>query len=191
MLSYVVRRLLISIPVYLSILLLVLLALNAGPDPASSKAGKHATPEDIEDVRKAYGLDKSLPEQYASYVWGFDLQSESWSKPGNSVGDLLKRSVIPSLAITLPALIITAPNSDSMRATSLFPVPMPPVKPMTIISFPVFVTPVPFYQGGLATVNHPVPKLDFRSTPADQAPGSAFDTDFTPARGIFILQFLE
>ena len=59
-------------------------------------------------------------DQYASYVWGFDLESESWSKPGNSVGDLLKRSVIPSLAITLPALLITALISIVIGLVSAF-----------------------------------------------------------------------
>jgi peptide/nickel transport system permease protein len=64
---FVVRRLLGMIVVLFAVSVLVFLIFNVIPsyDPAAAIAGKNKTPQLIANVRKEFGLDKSLPEQYA------------------------------------------------------------------------------------------------------------------------------
>jgi peptide/nickel transport system permease protein len=129
--AYVIRRLLWNIPSYLGILLFVQIALWLGPDPVYSKLGKHPEPGDVERVTKELGLDRTKPVQYLDYVtgynaktkeWGtpFNLGHESWDKPGNTVSHLLTSAVGPSLAITVPSLVLTALISIVIGLISAF-----------------------------------------------------------------------
>jgi peptide/nickel transport system permease protein len=69
MLRFVVRRLLLLIPILIGLSLLVFLWIRALPgDPATALLGERATPEAIEAVNKQYGLDKPIYEQYFAYV---------------------------------------------------------------------------------------------------------------------------
>ncbi len=69
MLRYVVRRLLLLVPILLGLSILVFLWIRALPgSPAESLLGERATPQAIEQIRHQYGLDKSLPEQYWAYL---------------------------------------------------------------------------------------------------------------------------
>ena len=63
---FVVRRLIGMIFVLFAVSVLVFLIFNVIPsyDPAAAIAGKNRTPQLIENVRKEFGLDKSLPVQY-------------------------------------------------------------------------------------------------------------------------------
>lgn len=119
MASYVIRRILYNIPVFLGILLIVMAALRV-QDPISLRLGKHATQEDYETKKKEAGLDKPFYEQYGEFVWGFDLARESWDKPGKTVGELIGDAVGPSLSITLPALALTALISIVIGLVSAF-----------------------------------------------------------------------
>ncbi len=107
--AYVTRRVLYNIPVYLSIILLVMLALRVN-DPVYQYLGKNASQEEIEQKRSAMGLDRPFSQQYVSFVaqiFTLSFRQESWDYPGFEVGELLSDAVGPSLAITLPALVIT------------------------------------------------------------------------------------
>lgn len=69
MLSYIVRRLLLAIPVLLGVVTLVFLALRLIPgDPALIMAGEAAPPEAVERIRKEFGLDRSLVAQYCVFL---------------------------------------------------------------------------------------------------------------------------
>ncbi|HEX8151770.1 MAG TPA: nickel ABC transporter permease [Thermoanaerobaculia bacterium] len=71
MTQYIIRRLLQMIPITLGILTLIFSLIHLIPgDPAVQIAGEGARPEDIQNVRKALGLDKPLWEQYVSYLGG-------------------------------------------------------------------------------------------------------------------------
>ncbi|MEM0454201.1 MAG: ABC transporter permease [Sulfolobales archaeon] len=62
-------RILYSIPVILSVITIGFILLKLAPgDPAVLLAGEAATPQYIENVRKIYGLDKPLWEQYFIYI---------------------------------------------------------------------------------------------------------------------------
>ncbi|MEA2515792.1 MAG: peptide/nickel transport system permease protein [Thermomicrobiales bacterium] len=69
MLAYVVGRLLQTIPVLLLTSVIVFLFLRAVPgDPAMVMAGQNATPQQLEALRKRFGLDEPLVTQYATWM---------------------------------------------------------------------------------------------------------------------------
>jgi peptide/nickel transport system permease protein len=69
MTQYIIRRLLQMIPITLGILTLVFSLIHLIPgDPAIQIAGEGARPQDIENVRKALGLDQPLWSQYVHYL---------------------------------------------------------------------------------------------------------------------------
>jgi peptide/nickel transport system permease protein len=64
-----IRRTLLSTIALLGITLLVFILSHIVPgDPARMAAGPQAREEQVESVRKEFGLDKSLPEQYFIYM---------------------------------------------------------------------------------------------------------------------------
>ncbi|MEC0226107.1 ABC transporter permease [Paenibacillus alba] len=70
MLKYILNRLIVSIPVILGSLTLVFLIIHWLPgDPAQMIAGDDAAPERIEFLRKQFGLDQPLWQQYLVYLW--------------------------------------------------------------------------------------------------------------------------
>jgi len=108
--QYVVRRILYNIPVFLGILLLVMAALRI-QDPAHLYVGKNATEEDLAKFRNAHGLNEPPATQYWTFlkqVFTLDFDAESWDKPGKRVGDLIWAAVGPTLAISVPALVLTS-----------------------------------------------------------------------------------
>jgi len=69
MTQYIIRRLLQMIPITLGILTLIFSLIHLIPgDPAAQIAGEGARPQDIENVRKALGLDQPLWKQYVTYL---------------------------------------------------------------------------------------------------------------------------
>lgn len=68
MLRFIAARLAATIPVLLVVAVVVFLILRLTPgDPAAVIAGNSATNDDIERLRTALGLDRSLPEQF--FLW--------------------------------------------------------------------------------------------------------------------------
>jgi ABC-type dipeptide/oligopeptide/nickel transport system permease component len=69
MLTFLARRLIQLIPVLFGVSVVVFLMIHLIPgDPAVLIAGRDATEQDIENVRRALGLDQPLPAQYLSFV---------------------------------------------------------------------------------------------------------------------------
>ncbi len=69
MLTFLARRLTHLIPVIFGVSVAVFLMIHLIPgDPARLVAGMEATPQDVENVRRALGLDRSLPIQYLTFV---------------------------------------------------------------------------------------------------------------------------
>jgi peptide/nickel transport system permease protein len=68
-LRFVVRRLLLLVPILLGLSILVFLWIRALPgDPASALLGERATAQTVEQVREQYGLDRPLYVQYLAYL---------------------------------------------------------------------------------------------------------------------------
>jgi peptide/nickel transport system permease protein len=70
-LRYLVRRLLLTIPVLFGVATLVFSLIHLVPgDPAQSMLGESASAEDVADLRVRLGLDRPLLEQYARFMTG-------------------------------------------------------------------------------------------------------------------------
>ena len=69
MLRYLVRRLLLLIPILFGVSLLIFFWIRALPGgPAESLLGERATPQLVEEYRHRYGLDRPVYVQYWSYL---------------------------------------------------------------------------------------------------------------------------
>jgi peptide/nickel transport system permease protein len=68
-LRYVVRRLLLLVPILLGVSLLIFFWIRALPgSPAESLLGERATPQLVHQLRERYGLDKPVWRQYVAYL---------------------------------------------------------------------------------------------------------------------------
>lgn len=97
--SYIIKRLLLIIPILLGVSLVVFMLLHlSGGNPAILIAGPDAPPETIEAIERSLGLDKPLLLQYGRYV-GNAVQ-------GNLGNSLRSRSpVIKEVLRTLPVTL--------------------------------------------------------------------------------------
>src|ERR1700756_1051106 len=70
MLSYILRRIVSTLPVMAIVALFVFSLLYIAPgDPAVVIAGDQASPEDVERIRQSLGLDRPFLIQFGSWVW--------------------------------------------------------------------------------------------------------------------------
>src|SRR5438128_11424275 len=71
MARYLMRRLLLTVPVLLGVATLVFALIHLVPgDPAQTMLGESAAPEEVARLRTQLGLDKPLLEQYVWFVEG-------------------------------------------------------------------------------------------------------------------------
>src|SRR5690606_25133773 len=71
MMGYVVRRLLLTLPVLFGISVIVFLVISLIPgDPATAILGAYATPENVARLNAELGLDKPLPVQFLIWLGG-------------------------------------------------------------------------------------------------------------------------
>ena len=69
--NFILRRLLLLIPIFIGVSILSFLMMHLIPgDPARIMAGQDATYEEIQSIRVEFGLDKSLPVQYVLFMEG-------------------------------------------------------------------------------------------------------------------------
>jgi peptide/nickel transport system permease protein len=108
MFSYVIGRLLATIPVMTVVAVFVFFLLRIAPgDPAAIIAGDDATSQDIENIRAKLGLDRPMLEQFA--VWCLrlvqgDLGISIFSNL--PVTQLIAQRLEPTLALTLSTLFV-------------------------------------------------------------------------------------
>jgi len=68
-LSFLVRRVLLSVPVLLGVATLVFSLIHLVPgDPVQAMLGESASPQDVADVRERLGLDRPLSAQFGAYL---------------------------------------------------------------------------------------------------------------------------
>jgi len=71
MLRYLIRRLVLTIPVLIGVATLVFALIHFIPgDPAAAMLGEGATPEEVEQLRDRLGLNRPLIAQYGSFLQG-------------------------------------------------------------------------------------------------------------------------
>jgi peptide/nickel transport system permease protein len=108
MTAYILRRLLATIPVMVVVALFVFLLLHLTPgDPAAVIAGDDASPAEIEGIRRKLGLDRSIWEQFAVYVWNLlhgDLGTSIFSNM--PVTTLVRQRLEPSIVLAIATLVV-------------------------------------------------------------------------------------
>jgi len=98
-LRYVLRRVLLLVPVLIGLSLIVFAIARLLPgDPIRLAAGPEATAESVAQLTREFGLDRPLPVQYWNYAVG--LLSGDW---GRSI--ISRRPVWDDLAVYLPATL--------------------------------------------------------------------------------------
>lgn len=108
MVTYIIRRLLLTIPTMLVVITLVFFAVRGlGGDPAMSILGDRATPHALEVMRERLGLNQSVWKQYTSFLWdlahgdlGRDLLTDE------PIAGLFKRAIPYTLDLAIWATVI-------------------------------------------------------------------------------------
>ncbi|MFN0145273.1 MAG: ABC transporter permease [Dehalococcoidia bacterium] len=134
--SYILRRMLINIPVILLVATLVFLATNVLPgdfvaqkiasNNPQGEGGREAVEAQIQQIKEDLGLDKSLPVQYVTYIgnllrgdFGTSYQSGTSALSDFKAGvpytlQLSVMALIVALVTSIPIGIISAIRQDSM-----------------------------------------------------------------------------
>jgi peptide/nickel transport system permease protein len=116
MLRFVVRRLLLLVPILLGLSILVFLWIRALPGgPAQALLGERATPQAIAQIEREYGLDKPIQVQYWRY-----LKTVAKLDFGQSVAT--RRDVTTELRQKFPATVELA--VAAMFFSILFGIPL-------------------------------------------------------------------
>src|SRR5438270_739794 len=68
LLAYAAKRLIVALLVAFTVSIISFALLHLSGDLAQSMAGPSATAADVEQVRKAYGLDRPIPLQYLEWI---------------------------------------------------------------------------------------------------------------------------
>ncbi len=106
-LRHLTTRVLIAIPLLLAVTLGTFLMLYSIGDPAAALAGEGATNAQIQEIRVAYGLDKPVLQQYATWL-GNTLSGDLGSSMANkgSVSELVGDYLPPTLMLSAYAMLI-------------------------------------------------------------------------------------
>src|SRR5215218_6874951 len=109
MLSYILRRILSTLPVMGIVALLVFSLLFIAPgDPAAVIAGDQATPQDVERIRQSLGLDRPFLVQFSDWAWRllhFDLGRSIFTNL--PVTTMIAQRVEPTMSLMLITLLLS------------------------------------------------------------------------------------
>jgi peptide/nickel transport system permease protein len=118
MLSYILRRLLMTAPVMLFVALFVFGLLDFAPgDPAALLAGEDATPEDIARIRMALGLDEPFLARFAHWTWNVlhgDLGTSLFT--GLPVSHMILQRLAPTFSLMVMTLLVSVTIAIPMGA---------------------------------------------------------------------------
>jgi peptide/nickel transport system permease protein len=108
MLRFVVRRILLVVPVLFGLLVLTFVLVRIVPnDPASALAGQNATPQQVAEIRTKYGFDRPLLVQFGVYLRQAaqgDFGASIYS--GRPVATDIGQRLPATLELTFAALLI-------------------------------------------------------------------------------------
>jgi peptide/nickel transport system permease protein len=109
MASYILRRVLVTIPVMAIVALFVFSLLYIAPgDPAAVIAGDQASPADVERIRQSLGLDRPFLIQFGSWIWRilhFDLGTSIFTNL--PVASMIAQRIEPTLSLMALTLVLT------------------------------------------------------------------------------------
>jgi peptide/nickel transport system permease protein len=106
---YIARRMLYGVPILIGVTLITFLLLDVfGGDPAIHFLGKAASHSDIQAFRIEHGLDRHIAWRYLDYLQQIvTLDFGRSYATHESVTTMIGRGLFPSLAFTVPALVLT------------------------------------------------------------------------------------
>ena len=109
MASYVLRRILVTIPVMAIVALFVFSLLYIAPgDPAAVIAGDQASPADVERIRQSLGLDQPFLVQFGGWCWRIlhlDLGTSIFTNL--PVTSMIAQRIEPTLSLMMLTLALT------------------------------------------------------------------------------------
>src|SRR3984893_10191944 len=109
MTSYILRRILATVPVMAIVAFFVFSLLHMAPgDPAAVIAGDQASPDDVERIRQSLGLDRPFLVQFGSWVWRilhFDLGTSIFTNV--PVTAMIAQRLEPTFSLMAITLILT------------------------------------------------------------------------------------
>ncbi len=109
MVSYILRRVLSTVPVMAIVALFVFSLLYIAPgDPAAVIAGDQASPADVERIRQGLGLDRPFLVQFGTWLWRIlhgDLGTSIFTNL--PVASLIAQRIEPTLSLMALTLVLT------------------------------------------------------------------------------------
>ena len=109
MLSYILRRILSTLPVMGIVALFVFSLLYIAPgDPAAVIAGDQASPADVERIRQGLGLDRPFLVQFGSWLWNIlhgDLGTSIFTNL--PVSAMIAQRIEPTFSLMAITLVLT------------------------------------------------------------------------------------
>ena len=109
MLTYVIRRILATIPVMAVVALFVFSLLYIAPgDPAAVIAGDQATPDDVARIRASLGLDRPFLIRFGEWSWQIlhgDLGTSIFTNL--PVASMIQQRIEPTLSLMIVTLLLT------------------------------------------------------------------------------------
>jgi peptide/nickel transport system permease protein len=147
-LAYIIRRLLIVIPVLIGVTLIIFSLMHVSGDPVRLMFGPNVPKEKVDEKRIELGLDKPIYAQYLD--WITQLLHGNFGRSihvQDNVISLIQARIGPTLELTLVALVFTLAFSIPIGVISA-------VKPYTTIDnmgriFALFWVSMPYFWLGL------------------------------------------
>jgi peptide/nickel transport system permease protein len=126
--QYIIRRLLLTVPVIIGVSFIVFSIIRMIPgDPARALAGVQATPEYIEQVRTRYGLDQPIHIQYGRFMSGLvrgELGTSTFSRRPvtTEIRERFPRTLtLASISLVIATVVgVSAGIVSATRRNSLF-----------------------------------------------------------------------
>src|ERR1700692_2929594 len=115
MVSYILRRVLSTVPVMAIVALFVFSLLYIAPgDPAAIIAGDQASPADIERIRQGLGLDRPFLVQFGSWLWRI-LHGDLGTSIFNNlpVSALMVLTLVLTIVVAVPLGVLAAWKAGS------------------------------------------------------------------------------
>lgn len=114
MLAHVLRRLWSAVTVAVGVAAVIFVLLHLSGDPVALMVPADAPPEVMEDMRRALGLDRPLPEQFISYLWRAATGELGTSLRHNRpvaqlIGERLPRTMLLATAALMLAVALAIP----------------------------------------------------------------------------------
>ncbi len=108
MLQYMVKRILMVLPIIIGVTVIVFALMHVTGDPIALMFGSGVSSEMVAQRRTELGLDRPLPQQYLSWLLGVLRGDMGRSiRTGDSVANMIKTRIGATLELTIIALFIT------------------------------------------------------------------------------------